>query len=126
MLDRLLRPWLGAGTRIVCADSYFASYEATAHLRLQRLRFMGVVKTATRKFLLRLLKATPVANRGRWLSVACVEENGDVAEMAWVWVDRERQFFISSTSRAASGTPYERTRWRQTENGPARVALTVE
>ena len=73
---------------------------------------------------MRLLKAKPVANRGRWLSFAHEEENGDVAEM--VLVDRERRYSISFTYSAAAGSPYERTRWHQTETGPARVALTVE
>ena len=64
VMDRLLRLWLGAGKRIVCADSYFASYEETAHLRLRGLRFISVVKTSTRMFPMRLLRAKPIANRG--------------------------------------------------------------
>ena len=82
VLDRLLRPCFGAGLRIVCADSYFASYEAVAHLRSRWLRLIGVVKTATRKFPMRLLKAKPLANRGRWLTCTHDKDNGDVEEMA--------------------------------------------
>jgi hypothetical protein len=34
----------------VCADSYFASVQAAEHLLSMGLKFIGVVKTATRKF----------------------------------------------------------------------------
>lgn len=126
VLDRLLQPWLGAGTRIVRADSYFSSYEATAHLRWRGLPFIGVVKIATGKFLMRLLKAKPVENRRHWLSFAHEDENCDVAEINLVPVDRERRYFMSSTSSAATGPQYKRIFWHQTETGPAPVALTVE
>jgi hypothetical protein len=126
VLDRLLRPWFGAGDRIICADSYFASYEATQHLQERGLRFIGTVKTATKQYPMRLLRAKPISNRGRWLSFANENANGDVSVMALVWVDRERRYFIASASSAIAGTPYDRIRWRQTEDGPRRKLLTVE
>jgi len=45
--------------------------------------------------------------------------------MAVLWVDRERSYFIASTSTTLSGAPYDRLRWRHGEDTAARVALTV-
>ena len=49
VLKRRVSPWSGSH-RIVCADSYFASvYVAEMLLKLD-LKFIGVVKTATRLY----------------------------------------------------------------------------
>jgi hypothetical protein len=52
----------------VCADSYFDSFDAAIHLRDRGLRFIGVVKTATRKYPIQLMKAKTIAKRGEWMS----------------------------------------------------------
>jgi len=44
---------------------------------------------------------------------------------AVLWVDRERRYFIASTSTTLPGTPYDRLRWRQGKVTAARVALIV-
>jgi Transposase IS4 len=49
VLSELVAAWAGS-KRIVCADSYFASVQAAEHLLSMGLKFIGVVKTATRKF----------------------------------------------------------------------------
>jgi Transposase IS4 len=123
-LTGYLDPGLERETVIVCADSYFASYEATQHLR--GLRFIGIVKTATKQYQTRLIQAKTISNRGRWLSFANEKANRDVLVMALVWVDRERMYFIASPSSAIAGTPYDRIRWRQTDDCPRRQRLTVE
>jgi hypothetical protein len=41
------------------------------------------------------------------------------AEMAaFVWMDRERCSFISTTGSLEAGTPYTRCRWRQVDPSP--------
>jgi hypothetical protein len=45
--------------------------------------------------------------------------------MALLWLDRDRRFFIATASSTLEGFPYSRTRWRQLEDGPARVDLEV-
>ena len=45
----LVLPWVNTH-RIVCADSYFASVTAAEFIYLNGLKFIGVVKTATRKY----------------------------------------------------------------------------
>jgi Transposase IS4 len=61
--QRLISPWAGSN-RIVCGDSYFASVEAATHLRSLGLHFIGVVKTATRKFQIRYLQHQEIEARG--------------------------------------------------------------
>jgi hypothetical protein len=117
VLDRLVKPWYGMANRIVCADSYFASFEAAIHLRDRGLRFIGVVKTATRKYPIQLMKANTIEKRGEWMSFTHDNANGEVGVMALVWTDRERRYFISTASSAAAGASYERVRWLQLPDG---------
>ena len=49
VLMELVLPWLNTH-RIVCADSYFESVTAAELIYLNGLKFIGVVKTATRKY----------------------------------------------------------------------------
>ena len=50
----LVRPWANTN-RLVCGDSYFASVGAALSLMNIGLRFIGVVKTATKKFPMKYL-----------------------------------------------------------------------
>jgi len=49
VLKKLVAPCAGTA-RVVCADSYFPSVAAGRHLLGMGLRFIGVVKTATREY----------------------------------------------------------------------------
>jgi Transposase IS4 len=64
VLERLVKPWYGKGDRIFCADSYFASVEAALHLTARGLRFIGVVKTATSRYPMKLMQAKVLPSRG--------------------------------------------------------------
>jgi Transposase IS4 len=90
VLYRLVKPWYGRGDRIVCADSYFASVEAALHLEARGVRFIGVVKTATSTYPMKLLQYKVLPTRGEWKSYGH-RRDGNVAAMAVVWVDRERR-----------------------------------
>jgi hypothetical protein len=125
VLERLVKPWYGKGDRIVCADSYFASVEAALHLKARGLRFIGVVKTATSGYPMKLMQAKVLPSRGEWKSFVH-RKDGVVAAMALVWVDRERRYFISTAASAVEGAFYERTRWRQMEGGPQRVTFQIK
>eukprot|EP00171_Calliarthron_tuberculosum_P021045 IDg21045t1 len=46
---KFLRPWAGS-SYAVCADSYFVSVEASVTMDSMGMRFIGIVKTAFRKF----------------------------------------------------------------------------
>ncbi len=129
ILKRLLEPWAGQGDRVVCADSYFASVGAAEELEKMGLGFIGVVKTATRRFPQAHLSAIELHNRGDFRGVYTKDANGDTNAMAFVWMDRDRRYFIATRSTLDQGEYYARTRWRQvdqTENADAeRVDLEI-
>lgn len=89
------------------------------------LGFVGVVKTATRGFPMNTLSRLEMAARGDHQTYVHMGEDGAVDMMAIVWVDRERRFFVSTTSSSAPGTPSERERIRQVGQRSERVVLTV-
>ena len=89
VLLRLVRPWLRTD-RLVCADSYFASVQTAKELLRVGLRFIGVVKTATRMFPMAHLASKELSDRGDRYGVICNNENNNNAELlAFVWVDRD-------------------------------------
>ena len=49
--------------------------------------------------------------------------------LSFLWMDRDRRYFISSCSSLSEGIPYDRMRWRQVDDSPnaesERVQLTV-
>ena len=49
VLKGLVLPWANSD-RVVCTDSYFASVGAAEELKRIGLRFIGVIKTATRQY----------------------------------------------------------------------------
>ena len=105
-------PWVRTGC-IVCANSYFASVPAAAELKRLGLHFTGVVKTASRMFPQDYLARLELSNQGEREGVYCkAEGSDDPLFMAFVWVDRNRRYFISTTSSLADGEPYSRVRWR--------------
>lgn len=132
VLKELVEPWFHT-QRTVCADSYFASVSTAQELGRLGLGFVGVVKTASRKFpmaYLQAIHAPPGQERGWWKGVVN-KQNGLASMYAFVWVDRERRFFITNTSSLCSGQPYTRIRWRQlqpveTQELPERVELTID
>jgi Transposase IS4 len=49
VLLKLIQPWQ-MSDRVICADSYFASVQAAKELLRAGMKFIGVVKTATKEF----------------------------------------------------------------------------
>jgi len=124
VIKNLVAPWAGT-TRVVCADSYFASVATAQQLLGMGLRFIGVVKTATRGFPMASMSTAPLGARGEHFSYKHTSADGVTDLMAVVWVDRERRYFIASASSTIPGKPYTRLRWRQGDESAARVTLTV-
>ena len=62
MID-LVTPWLYSD-QIVCADSYFASKQSADEFKILGMRFVGVVKTATRKFPMKYLQSIELETVG--------------------------------------------------------------
>lgn len=63
ILMRLVAAWAGS-RRVVCADSYFASVTTAVQLLRMGLRFVCVVKTATRGYPMGALLVIPLEQRG--------------------------------------------------------------
>ncbi|KAI2514170.1 Transposase IS4 [Fragilaria crotonensis] len=119
VLLNVVSPWFGSH-RIVCADSYFASVGAANELYKHGLRFIGVVKTATKGFPKSYLSGVELERRGdfRALTTAMPANVGDPQLASFVWMDRERRYFIATAGSLQAGTPYTRCRWRQVSDEP--------
>lgn len=128
VLKELVQPW-AMSDRCICADSYFASVKAVEELHRMRLKFIGVIKTSTRHYPMQYLSHLTFHNRGDRHGVVSRDPDGNPNMMAFVWVDRERRYFIASAGSLAEGEPYHRNRWRQIAEEPnaepERVELTV-
>jgi len=124
VLKKLVAAWEGS-RRVVCADSYFSSVTAAQQLLGMGLRFIGVIKMATRGFPMSSRSAIPLQARGQHVSYTHSTADGVPDLMAVVWVDRERRYFIASRSSTLAGTPCSRLRWLQEDVTAFRGALTV-
>jgi hypothetical protein len=124
----LVFPWRGSN-RIVCADSYFASVATLKELKSINLRFIGVVKTATKHFPQAYLSNLEMEERGERSGLIAKDADGIPIMLAYVWMDRNRRYFICNVSSLEPGAEYTRQRWRQvdqTENAEAeKVELTI-
>jgi Transposase IS4 len=128
VLKELLEPWFHS-QRVVCADSYFASVGACLELQRLGMRFIGVVKTATKRFPMRHLSNLEFTSRGERKGLVSKNADGRPHLMAYVWLDRERRYFISSAYSLQEGAPFVRNRWRQVEQDrftpPENQELTI-
>ena len=125
----LVAPWANSG-RVVSADSYFASVPCALALKGMGLRFIGVVKTATKEFPQTYLSTVELPQKGDYKGVLCIHPTTGYKLLAFVWVDRERRYFISNCCSLSPGEPYTRTRWRQVEDvttniDPERLEITI-
>ena len=88
VLKYLVLPLAQSG-RGVCADSYFASVTTAEILMGLELRFVGVVKTATKKFPMTYLSSLKLTEgRGQRVGVM-MKTLGRPRIIAFVWVDRD-------------------------------------
>lgn len=100
------------------------------------LRFIGVVKTAKMfpidylEEMLALVAKRPcdrdATTQGN--SDATTQGNSDL--LSYVWLDRQRRFFIATSHGVSYGTSYMRKQWRQVsevelDEAPERVELEV-
>jgi len=118
---------------IIVGDSYFASVQCAKELWKIGLRFIGVVKTATRQFPMDHLSSIQLNGRGDHyglFSKAPPPAGLEPDLMAFTWVDRERHYFISSASNLRPCEPIIRYRTRhdtpiESHELPTRVRLTI-
>ena len=130
VLYELVKPFANTDS-VVVADSYFASVSAAIRLKEIGLRFIGVVKTATKEFPMQHLGSIPLpGGRGSRKGLLTTDEATGTQLLSFVWVDRDRRYFISTCSSLAEGTQILRTRWTQADKGvnaePERQNRTVD
>jgi hypothetical protein len=89
VLKSLVLPWARTD-RIVCAYLYFASVGALQELKRIGLRFIGVVKTATRQFPQSYLSHLETTERGDRRGLIAKDEDGTPSMLAFCWMDRDR------------------------------------
>ena len=77
------------------------------------LRFIGVVKTATKKFPMSYLSNLELVQHGDYKGLVARGTDGQPTMLSFVWMDRECHYFIASASSLDSGILYSRNRWRQ-------------
>lgn len=125
VLLSLIEPWIYS-RRTVLGDSYFASVGAAEKLASLGLGFIGVVKTATKRFPMRYLSQLELQVRGDRKGVVHRNEAGTPDMLAFVWMDKNRRYFIATSSSLQVGVPYVRDRWRQVDQTPNAMAERVE
>ena len=128
VLKFLVEPWVRTDW-CVCADSYFTSVNAVTVMRMMGLRFIGVVKTATKKFPMSYLSNLVLVQHGDYKRLVARGTDRQPTKLSFIWMDQDHRYFIASASSLDSGIPYSRTRWRQVslelDALPENVELTI-
>ena len=122
----LTQPWHGSN-RIAVGDSAFGSVATAMATKNVGLCFVGVVKTATKKFPKDYLTNVQLGGKGDFYGMTTKHEGVDL--MAFTWCDRERRTFITTAGSLAKANQQERFRYRPV--GPAnevaeRVLLAID
>ena len=108
VIKYLVIPWAHTD-RFVCADSYFDSVGAALKLNQIGLRFIGVVKTDTRRYPMKALSDIELVDRGDFRGLVSVGD-GSNSLLDFVCMDRDRRYFILTTSSLENGFLYTRER----------------
>ena len=72
-------------------------------LARMRFKFIGVFKTATRRYPMEYLGGCVFRNRGERHGVVAKDADNNVNMMAFVCMDRERRYFVASAGSLAEG-----------------------
>ena len=77
------------------------------------IRLIGVVKTVTKNPPMAYLSSIELdEDRGQRVGMV-IKSNGAPTMMAYLWMDRDMRYFISTASSLQDGKYYSRIRWRQ-------------
>ena len=124
----LVEPWVRMDC-CVCADSYFTSVNAVTVMRTMGLCFIGVVKTATKKFPMSYLSNLELVQHWDYKGLVAKGSDGQLTMLSFIWMDWDHRYFIASASLLDSGIPYSHNRWCQVslelDALPENVELTI-
>ena len=128
VLKFLVEPWVRTDC-CVCANSYFVSVNAVTVMRMMGLCFIGVVKTATKKFSMSYLSNLELVQHGDYKGLVARGTDGQPTMLSFIWMDQDCHYFIASASSLDSGIPYSHNRWCQVslelDALPENVELTI-
>ena len=128
VLKFLVEPWVRTD-RCVCVDSYFASVNAVTVMRMMGLHFIGVVKTATKKFPMSYLSNLELVQRGDYKGLVARGTDGQPTMLSFISMDWDCCYFVASASLLDSGILYSQNRWHQVllelDALPENVELTI-
>ena len=92
--------------KIVCAESYFASVTAAEELRKHVIFFIGVIKTAMRKFLMAHLSNIDLQDRGDMSGLLTRPVDRTKSVLGdFAWMDRNKWSFIFTGESIERGWP---------------------
>jgi hypothetical protein len=97
-------------------DSYSASVATAQELKRCRLRSIGVVKTVTKRCPLAYLSALKLHDCGDRQRPVTRDADGQPTLLSFVWMDRNRRYFIASGPSLQEGVASNRERWRQVDD----------
>ena len=112
VLKFLVEPWVRMDC-CVCANSYFVSVNSVTVMRTMGLHLIGVFKTATKKLPMSYLLNLELVQYGDYKGLVARGTDGQPTLLSFVWMDRDRPYFIASASSLDSGILYSCNRWRQ-------------
>jgi hypothetical protein len=106
---RLVEPWFRTG-RIIKADSAFSSFLTAIALLKFGLFFIGIVKTATKCFPIKFLKAYESTNPARGdiklLTTNAIIDGALKIVMAVGWMTKMMKFFVATVGTTMEGKPH--------------------
>lgn len=105
---RLTRPWHGSG-RIVVGDSWFGSVKTAFELHQRGLFFMGMVKTATKKYPIKEARTRCPQGKGEFVSATTTIDSVKLTCLAWR--DKKIHTFVSTCSTTLPGEPVRKKRY---------------
>ena len=88
--------------------------------------FVGVVKTATRRFPVAYLSLLEIQDQVEHHGLVLRDVDGISTMVDFVWVDHNRRNFIATSSSLQEGLAYIQHRWRQVDQTPNSDAERVE
>ena len=95
-------------------------------LKKRGLRFIGVVNSSTIGFCVEFFSEIELARRGLWKGYFSLDKERNLDKFVFLWVDRDRRYFISNTSYLKPGMPYARDNLRQLDDNPNADPFFVE
>ena len=123
LLLRLTKDFRGSG-RIVVADSAFASVKTAVELKSRGLNFIGLVKTASRKFPKKWLQEVDLEERGDHYVLTATESDVNLRAVTWNEGKKDkktgkiiRKSFISTCGTTLEAPPHEKKRWNNNSDG---------